>query len=205
VDFGLKLAAQLRAAADEMNRAGPLSADASASETAAEKKADQARRGYVQYLTASVGTLMTPVGAPVLADLAVKGAGRDPKVNTMVRRQAVWGLASLGEALQRFERLPADRKAEVLASLDQAADTAPGEQAAWARRSAEALRHQAPLGVVAALAECANADDPFLRQQVALALTFWGGTPDEDKLAEATLLKLARDDGHGTAIRIDEK
>ena len=84
------------------------------------------------------------------------------------------------------------------------ADGAPGEQALWARKAAAALRKQAPLGVVAALAECANADDPFLRQQAALALTFWGGTPDEDKLVEATLLKLARDDGHGTAIQVEK-
>ena len=107
----------------------------------------------------------------------------------MVRRQAVWALAALGEALQRFDKLPAERKDEVLAALDRAAESAPGEQATWARRAAAALRKQAPLGVVAALADCANADDPFLRQQAALALTFWGGTPDEDKLVETTLLQ----------------
>jgi hypothetical protein len=101
--------------------------------------------------------------------------------------------------------LPEERKSEILAALDRAADAAPGEQAAWARKAAAALRKQAPLGVVAGLAECAAADDPFLRQQTALALTFWGGTPAEDRQAEQVLLKLAHDDGRGTAIRIEEK
>ena len=120
----------------------------------------------------------------------------------MVRRQAVWGWRRSARPCSGSTSCRRSGKAEVLAALDQAADTAPGEQATWARRSAAALRQQAPLGVVAALAECANADDPFLRQQVALALTFWDGTPDEDKLVEATLLKLAHDDGHGTSIEI---
>jgi hypothetical protein len=147
---------------------------------------------------------MTPVGGPVLADLARKSPSRDPKAAALVRRQAVWALAALGDNLQRFAALPEDRKADVLARLDQAAEDAPGEQAAWARRAAAWLRKQAPLGVVAALAECANADDPFLRKQVAHALTFWDGTPEENKQIEATLLKLAHDDGHGTAIRVQE-
>jgi hypothetical protein len=114
-------------------------------------------------------------------------------------------LASLGESVQRADRLPEERKGEVLAALDRAADAAPGEQSAWARKAAAALRKQAPLGVVASLAECAGADDPFLRQQAALALTFWGGTPAEDRQAEQVLLKLARDDGHGTAIRVEDQ
>jgi hypothetical protein len=52
--------------------------------------------------------------------------------------------------------------------------------------------------------ECAAADDPFLRQQTAHALSFWHGTPDEDRRVEAALVKLARDDGHGTTVAIGE-
>jgi hypothetical protein len=201
VDFGLRLATQLRQAVTDLERNEP----ASGADSTAVRTDDQNRRWYVQFLMASVGNLMTPVGGPVLADLARTGVGRDPKVNAMVRRQAVWALASLGEALQRFDKLPEERKAAVLEALDRAADGTPGEPAAWARKAAAALRKQAPLGVVAALTEGANADDPFLRQQVALALTFWGGTPAEDRQAEAALLKLARDDGRGTAIKVGEK
>jgi hypothetical protein len=163
------------------------------------------RRKYIQYLCACAGNLMTPVGGPALADLARKSPSRDPKTDALLRRQAVWALAALGDNLRRFEKLPEDRRADVLAQLDRAAEDAPGEEAAWARRSAAWLRKQAPLGVVAALAECANADDPFLREQVAHALSFWDGTPDENKQSEAVLLKLAHDDGHGTAITVGEK
>lgn len=205
VDFGLKLAVQLRQAVADLERTEPPSAGETSTTPTAVRDEDANRRWYVQFLIASVGNLMTPVGAPELANLARNGAGHDPKLNAMIRRQAVWALASLGEALQRFNKLPEDRKNEVLAALDAAADTATGDEAVWARKSAAALRKQAPLGVVAALADCANADDPFLRQQVALALTFWGGTPEEDRLAEATLLKLAHDDGHGTAIKLEKE
>jgi hypothetical protein len=199
VDFGLRLTSLLRDAA------GDLARSERPSDSAPPKAEDQNRRWYVQFLIASVGNLMTPVGGPELAELAKSGAGSDPKINAMVRRQSVWALAALGEGMQRFDKLPDERRQEVLVSLDRAAEGAPGEQAAWARKSAAALRKQAPLGVVAALAECAKADDPFLRQQAALALTFWTGSGDEDNLAEATLLKLAHDDGHGESIKLDEK
>jgi hypothetical protein len=54
-------------------------------------------------------------------------------------------------------------------------------------------------GVDAVLARCAAADDPFLRAQVALALNFWDGP-----WVEPTLLRLARDDGHGKKVEITE-
>ncbi len=54
-------------------------------------------------------------------------------------------------------------------------------------------------GVDAVLARCAAAEDPFLRAQVALALNFWDGP-----WVEPTLLRLARDDGHGKKVEITE-
>jgi hypothetical protein len=54
-------------------------------------------------------------------------------------------------------------------------------------------------GVDAVLERCARADDPFLRAQVALALNFWDGPR-----VEPALLRLARDDGHGTRIEATE-
>jgi hypothetical protein len=208
-DFGLKLAALLRQSLGELDRAERARSESggspdTAESTAKERKEYFDRRKYIQYLCACVGNLMTPVGGPVLADLARKSPSRDPKTDALLRRQAVWALAALGDNLQRYEALPEERKADVLARLDRAAEDAPGKRAAWARRAAAWLRQQAPLGVVAALAECANADDPFLRKQVAHALTFWGGTPEENKQIEATLVKLAHDDGHGTAIEVGE-
>jgi hypothetical protein len=203
-DFGLRLAALLQRALGELTRAEQARAGGSAEATAKERKDELDRRKYVQYLCACAGNLMTPVAGPVLAELARKSPSRDPKTDALLRRQAVWALAALGDNLRRFEKLPDDRKADALTQLDRAAEDAPGEQAAWARRSAAWLRKQAPLGTVAALAGCANADDPFLREQVAHALSFWNGTADENKQIEATLLKLARDDGRGTSIEVRE-
>jgi hypothetical protein len=207
--FGLKLADLLRQALGELDRAEraraePGGAAATAEATAKERKETLARRSYVQYLSASVGNLMTPVGGPVLAELAKKSPSRDPKTDAMLRRQAVWALASLGEGLQRFAKLPEERRAAVLEELDGAAQTLTGEPAEWARRSAAWLRKQAPLGVVDALADCAASDDPFLRELTAQALRFWGGTPAEDQRIEALLVRLAHDDGHGTAVEVSE-
>ena len=49
------------------------------------------------------------------------------------------------------------------------------------------------------LAKCATTKDRYLREHVAMAFNFWDG----DR-AEETLLRLARDDGFGTLIRIGE-
>jgi len=43
-----------------------------------------------------------------------------------------------------------------------------------------------------------------LRKLTAHALGFWDGTADENKRIDATLLKLAHDDGHGTTIDVTE-
>ena len=69
--------------------------------------------------------------APVLADLARKSPSGDPKTDALLRRQAVWALAALGDNLQRFAALPEQRRADVLRELERATDTAPGDQAAW--------------------------------------------------------------------------
>ncbi len=49
------------------------------------------------------------------------------------------------------------------------------------------------------LAFSADAEDRFLRQLTAMALSFWDG----DKV-EATLLKLTKDRGQGTLLRVEE-
>ena len=58
--------------------------------------------------------------------------------------------------------------------------------------------------VIGPLAECAKADDPFLRQMTAFALNFWDGTPEENALAEKTLSTLANDRGQGERIVVNE-
>jgi hypothetical protein len=209
VDFGLKLAELLKQAVAELARKDKIRAEragaASSEELAADRLTALAQRHQVQYLTASVGSLLSPVGAPVLADLARQSPVADPLLAAQLRWRAVWALASLGERLRHFEQLADDRKSAVLTDLDELAKTAPGEEAAWAKQAAAHLRKQGTPGVVPALVACASADDHFLRAQTAHALTFWDGTPDENQLIEATLLKLARDDGHGTVIPPEEQ
>ena len=57
---------------------------------------------------------------------------------------------------------------------------------------------------IAALLDRAEADDPFLRKLSALALTFWEGTPAENRRIEEALVRLTHDDGHGTIVEIGE-
>ncbi|MCI0464989.1 MAG: hypothetical protein L0Z62_49340 [Gemmataceae bacterium] len=124
----------------------------------------------------------------------------------------------------------AEQKEEVLAQLQKEAE-GKGKRAAWAREAllyvegsgrlaltvpreqaatvtaaaaggpllAVPLLAPAPQGVDALLERVAQADNPFLRELVALALNFWDGPR-----VEPTLLRLARDDGHGTRIEISE-
>ena len=67
------------------------------------------------------------------------------------------------------------------------------------------MKEQHSLGVIAALAKCAGDErDIFLREQAAHALSFWEGDADEQRLAEQTLLVLARDTGRGERIKIEE-
>jgi hypothetical protein len=204
-EFGLNLADQLRQALGDFEQAEASAAVQGLEGEAAVRKARQdalARRSGVQYLAACLGNLMTPVGAPVLGELATKPPTRDPKAAALFRRQAVWALATLGDNLQKFRKLHDAKRAEVLADIDRLAGQP--KFGAWARQSADFLTGRAAFPPLAALLECTEADDPFLREQVALALGFWEATPEENRRIEAALLRLARDDGHGARVDVDE-
>src|SRR5262245_56802869 len=73
-DFGVQLAGLFKRSLAELERAEgtPAPGAQSAEEMARERKETLARRSYIQYLCASLGNLITPVGAPALADLARK-------------------------------------------------------------------------------------------------------------------------------------
>src|SRR5207244_3621272 len=90
------------------------------------KPALTAQRNYVQYLGACLGNLSIPVGVPLLTDLARTGRGSDPKLRALTRRQAVWALATLGDGLKRFQKLPDERRAEVRRQVEAERDTASG-------------------------------------------------------------------------------
>jgi hypothetical protein len=216
--FALELAERLRASLDELYRlekeTGAQIARMEQQEKAAGRSPSPAEidaawrkvaplRNQVSYLASALGDLHVPVGVPLLAEICTRDQSPDLKGNTMQRRKALWSLANLGANTRGFCNLTADKQAEVLAVLrEEAAGTQ--VRAGWART---ALHYIAPSAAVtgdvvhvdAVLARCADAEDRYLREQVALAFNFWDGP-----LAEPTLLKLAHDDGHGTLIGVTE-
>lgn len=208
-ELGLKLVELLNKSLDEINREqrslAERSTTLSAKELEQERKSLQSQRSYVQFLSACLGNMSLPIGAPTLTRMALSEKGPDPKTVVLLRRHAVWCLANLGEARKRFDKLPAAEREAVNAKLQREAATALGARRALAARTLDVLQGKERLDVISPLAECAKSDDPFLRQMTAFALNFWEGTPAENALAEQTLATLANDRGQGERIEINEQ
>jgi len=215
-DLGFKLADLLtqeldQIAFDEKSLAERL-AKLSAKDQEQERQKLKGRRDYVRFLSACLATMTLPIGVEPLKRMATQ-AGADPKPTAQMRRHAVWMLANLGDNLKRFKGDPetsykglsAARQEAVQARVRQEADSATGLRRQLAEQTVKYLKDsQFELGVIAALAECAQADDPDLRKFTAFALTFWMGSPQENQQAEQTLLALSRDDGRGVRIVLDK-
>jgi hypothetical protein len=157
------------------------------------------RRNYVKYLIACLGNMAVPVGARPLGQVALAEGGN--KEITVLRkadqrRQAILALAKLGDNRKRFRQLPSD--AAVIRQLEHEAKGS-SERAHWAEKSLAYLKDKKPLGVDRVLADCAKADDPFVRKLVAFALKYWDGD-----MVEPTLVELSVDDGHGTIVNVDK-
>jgi len=188
------------------------SARLSAKDQTKERTQLRARRDYVRFLSACLANLTLPVGVEALKKMALT-EGADPKLTAMTRRHAVWMLANLGDNLKRFEGgagstykgLPAERRAAILAQFQEEARQGVGQRRQLAEQTVQYLQNNKhELGVIAALAECAKADDPDLRKYTAFALTFWEGSAAENALADRTLVQLSRDDGRGVRILLDD-
>jgi hypothetical protein len=212
--FALELAARLRLAMDELYRletetAGQIAKEQAAGRTLSSAELDAqwrktaVLRNHVSFLASALGDLHVPVGIPLLAELSLKEQSPDLKGNTLQRRKALWSLANLGVNTRGFNKLEADKQAQILQTLrDESAGSTP--RAEWARTALQYLDPSAPktdgiIRVDEVLARCAEAQDRYLREQVALAFNFWDGP-----LAEPTLLNLAQDDGHGTLLGVTE-
>jgi hypothetical protein len=162
-----------------------------------------AMRNHVSFLASALGDLHVPAGIPLLAELCLNEQSPDVKGNTLQRRKALWSLANLGANTRAFSQLPTEKQAEILQTL-QTASIGSTPRSGWARAALQYLRPDAArsddiVRVDSVLARCAEAQDRYLREQVALAFNFWDGP-----LAEPTLLKLAEDDGHGTLLGVTE-
>jgi len=205
--FALELAQRLRTAIDELARRETETADKVAKLPTGEQDAAWRRlapqRNHVSFLASALGDFHVPVGVPLLAELCLNDASPDLKGNTMQRRKAMWSLFNLGANTRAFAKLSAEKQAEALDALH-AEEALAGPRADWARTALYYLQPASKttanvVHVDAVLARCAEAQDRYLREQVAVTFSFWDGP-----LAEPTLLKLAHDDGHGTLLAVTE-
>jgi hypothetical protein len=216
-EIGLKVAEQLRAAVTALEAEEKAFADqqrevlknpshdrdGKPSKTVV-PEALKSQRKYVQFLSACLGNMSVPVGVPLLTELATKETG-ETRSAALIRRNAVWALANLGENRKQFDRLPPEQRQKVIDQLNDVANTSSGQSAEWARKTVDGLEGK-DFGVIACLAQCAKADDPDLRTLTAFALGFWKGSASENALADQTLLKLSgmNENGQGERVLLTE-
>lgn len=209
--FALDLAQRLGAGLDDLLQeekrvADNTAAAAPAAKDAAWGKPLDAKRNYVNFLAATMGDFLVPVGIPLLSDIMLRNDSPDPK-NILRRRLALSALINLGDNINGFRKLPATQQAEIRALLVKETGAADPRRALAARNGLYYLdKKQTPenatTGIVEVdrtLARVAQDPDQFLRELVAYAFNFWDGPQ-----AEPTLQKLARDQGQGTLVRILE-
>jgi hypothetical protein len=152
------------------------------------------------YLSACVSNLSTPVGVPLLKEMAVKGGHGTAKEQTSRRWLALWALAKLGDNLKRLDSLSPDREATQMAALELEA-AREGERGQWAAVSLAFLQDrragQPPtLGVDEVLVHCSTDRNPFLREIAVFAMNFW---PGGEKVEEALVARLD-DRGEGEEL-----
>jgi hypothetical protein len=156
-------------------------------------------RNHVLYLMYSLGNFSVPVGVPLLSELAVKEQGGDPAMAAWLRWRALLSLANAGESLKRFDKLTPAQQEATRAGLGQEAG---GERGAWAAAALKHLRARQEgrpdvLGVDRPLIQCADDENPLLREVAALAMNFWEGTAAENGPMDEALVRLTYDDGRG--------
>jgi hypothetical protein len=165
------------------------------------------KRDMVSFLASALGEFHVPVGAPLLCTIAGHESAGDANGNTLQRRQAMWALINMGEQLKGFAKMPKEQQEMTLEVLRAEARKGTTPRANWARTALHyvdptSLRFIGQDGVTLvdeALVKLAESDDRYVRELVAMAFNFWDGPK-----AEATLLKLTHDNGHGTLIRVVE-
>ncbi len=206
--FALDLAQRLRAGLDDLNQEEKRVHDKMAQGSPQAKEAAwgkplDARRDYVSFLAAAMGDFYVPVGIPLLSEMVLHQESADPR-NILRRRQALGSLCNLGNNLKEFDKLPKEKKAEIIDLLVKESAGMDPPRTDLARHGLyyldktklPAATESGIVKVDATLAKVAGDQDQYLREWVALAFNFWDGP-----LAEPTLQKLARDKGQGTTVR----
>src|SRR5207244_2277228 len=119
----------------------------------------------------------------------------------------IWASSNTRANLQIItKQLSDEQRAQMIDDLKHELASASAQRVQYARNALyyldkTAVAQDTPNLVLVdhALAQCARSPDRYLREHVAMALNFWDGD-----LVEETLLRLARDDGFGTLIRVAE-
>jgi hypothetical protein len=213
VVFALDLADRLRTALDDLDQTEQALAAKIAKLPQADREKEwskltpKKKRDYVEFLAAALGDFYVPVGVPLLCDIVQREEAPDPLSNTMRRRRAIWALSNLGAHVQAFTKeLSVEQQAKAIQQLQDELAAPQSERRSDARTALHYLdktkvpAHEPGLVLVDhVLADCAKSQDRFLRVQVAMAFNFWDGDRTEE-----TLVRLARDDGFGTLIRVSE-
>lgn len=210
--FALDLAQLLRTNLDDLRKqeqemAAKIAKLPKEEQEAAWRRLAPKKRAFIEFLAPALGDFYVPVGVPILCEMINDEASPDLQGNTLRRRKAIWALSNLGDHVKSIanELRPEDR-ARMSEQLRAEMAGEHAERAAWARTALYYLDKdavaQGASGLVLVdekLAQCAKTQDRFMRVQIAMALNFWDGD-----LVEPTLLRLAKDDGFGTLLRITE-
>jgi hypothetical protein len=178
--FGLDLAGDMPPALADADH------DQAGSATPSDAATLQAGDNYLFYLSACVSHLSTPVGAPLLKQMALDGGPGSAKAQMTRRWRALWALANLGANLSRFDKLTPERQEAVLSGFEQEA-AGEGDRATLAAATLACLKDRAAgkansLGVDEVLVRCSADPNPFLREIAVFALNFWDGPGVEDAL-----------------------
>jgi hypothetical protein len=207
------LADRLRRTLTEIEEAEKKFAELSARSAATQAPEDQeavakakqelkAARAYAIYLGAALGGFALPVGVPLLKQMALQQTGPDPKALALRRRQAVLALANLGKNLERFDSLTAEEQEKALEVLREDA-TGAAERGKWAKEALDRTTARLagkPRGLGRDYLTLADAEDPFLRELLAVSLNFWSGDAKENEQIDETLDRLSRDTGKGEEL-----
>jgi hypothetical protein len=202
--FALQLEQRLRRTLDTSAPFEKVHADQFAKLSPDEKNRElkklEADRDYVLLLAQCLSRFMVPVGAPVLEKMALQESGLDPRALNARRRQALWALANLGENVKRFDQLSPEQQESATAGLEAALESGEGAGSAKVALDYLTRRQQgrpSALGVDRVVEQCADADDPSLRELAAFVANFWSGDAAENARMEKVLVRLCDDPGKG--------
>lgn len=157
-------------------------------------------REYLGELFATLPCTMLPVGLPLLNQLATNEIAAEADYRTTLRRAALTALGTLGESVERCERLSEEGVQELAGILNSVRSTPrinAGSKAGVEYLQRLVTKQPDMLGVDKTVLACAQDKDPVLRRGAAFCARHWPGTPEQNAAVEAMLRTLLDDQGAG--------